>query len=743
MREDARSIPDKARARDEKSVPAGMTSAPDARARRGMRFECVALVSGGKDGVLAALDAASRADARVVCLANLSPGGGAADDVDSHCFQTVGHECVDGFAACAGVDVYRRRMRGSSRAIGMTYGRAVEGDEVEDLRATLRAVRRARPEVNAVCSGAILSDYQRLRVEAVCADLGLTSLAPLWRVPQREVLARCAAAGVDARLVKVAAMGLDPRKHLGASIADVTEDLIAAEDAYGSHCAGEGGEFETLVVDCPLFVRGRLELTSTRTVKTSEDRFAPSAHLVCDAYEVVLKTGAETVPAGRVIWVEDDVAPSRSPEVESPPRAEFVEAGTDCVAVKDASCLLRHATSFVEPYMSVSLTAVVERGASTTHETCAEAIFLYMRELVSKAVGAERASEAWTKVAMTHVYLDDMSMFARVNGVYSKYMPSTAPSARACVATCLPEGAKVQVDCMFVLADGPRKSLHVQSISSWAPACIGPYGQSISVNGLAYVAGQIGMEPTTLDLVPGIVPQLERAMRSAVAVADVTGAPLGARALAVTLYTNAKYASEYAAAGADSHPSRVMREALKRETDSSERHFSWKPLVMQLVVTDLPKGSIGEIAPVLLVGSGPGQSDDNDDDDDDEARLVSESHAGAAEVLSHVDNVSSSSVYRSGRFMHCAIAVKPNATDEIDGIMAHLAERLREANLASSRLVACRLHHLVGDDVTALAAAVERFASTSLRVITVPVLACGVDDDLGARFLLEARAESM
>jgi len=36
----------------------------------------------------------------------------------------------------------------------------------------------------AVTSGAILSDYQRLRMEAVCADLGLVSLSYLWRQPQ-------------------------------------------------------------------------------------------------------------------------------------------------------------------------------------------------------------------------------------------------------------------------------------------------------------------------------------------------------------------------------------------------------------------------------------------------------------------------------------------------------------------------------------------------------------------------------
>ncbi|ABO98114.1 predicted protein, partial [Ostreococcus lucimarinus CCE9901] len=74
-----------------------------------------------------------------------------------------------------------------------------------------------------------------------------------------------------------------------------------------------------------------------------------------------------------------------------------------------------------------------------------------MRALVAEKLGEDGATEAWRNVAMTHVYLDDMSQFATVNGVYSRYMPPVAPSARACVATCLPGDAKVQIDCLFIL----------------------------------------------------------------------------------------------------------------------------------------------------------------------------------------------------------------------------------------------------------------------------------------------------
>jgi diphthine-ammonia ligase len=46
--------------------------------------------------------------------------------------------------------------------------------------------------------------------------------------------------------------------------------------------------------------------------------------------------------------------------------------------------------------------------------------------------------------------------------------------------------------------------MHVQSISRWAPPNIGPYSQSNvltnSESGIMFLAGQIGMDPGTLDL---------------------------------------------------------------------------------------------------------------------------------------------------------------------------------------------------------------------------------------------------
>ena len=69
-------------------------------------------------------------------------------------------------------------------------------------------MKEAHPEATALASGAILSNYQRLRIEHVCGRLGLVSLSYLWQQPQMPLLESMESSGVEAILVKVAGVGL-------------------------------------------------------------------------------------------------------------------------------------------------------------------------------------------------------------------------------------------------------------------------------------------------------------------------------------------------------------------------------------------------------------------------------------------------------------------------------------------------------------------------------------------------------
>ena len=80
-------------------------------------------------------------------------------------FQTVGHEGIALFAEAMGLPLYRASTKGISLTRELHYSHR-EGDEVEDLYQLLSQVKEELG-VEAVSCGAVLSDYQRLRVENV------------------------------------------------------------------------------------------------------------------------------------------------------------------------------------------------------------------------------------------------------------------------------------------------------------------------------------------------------------------------------------------------------------------------------------------------------------------------------------------------------------------------------------------------------------------------------------------------
>lgn len=76
-----------------------------------------------------------------------------------------------------------------------------------------------------------------------------------------------------------------------------------------------------------------------------------------------------------------------------------------------------------------------------------------------------------------------MKEYGLVNKVYHNYFNHTNPPIRACVQTILPDNMPVILDavCKNQTENNPN-FLHVQSISHWAPANIGPYSQAVRVS---------------------------------------------------------------------------------------------------------------------------------------------------------------------------------------------------------------------------------------------------------------------
>ena len=159
-----------------------------------------------------------------------------------------------------------------ARAWGKTHRavRAGGGDEATELGTLETALRDGS---GWVVAGAIQSSYQWSRLLRVADRVGRPLYAPLWRKDPVRVVREEIDAGLDIRLVHLAAESLGP-ELLGArlDLERLAELERGRSSARAAHVAGEGGEYETLVVDAPFF-RERIELTEVeRTVRASTSR---------------------------------------------------------------------------------------------------------------------------------------------------------------------------------------------------------------------------------------------------------------------------------------------------------------------------------------------------------------------------------------------------------------------------------------------------------------------------------------
>ncbi|MCA1819302.1 MAG: ATP-binding protein, partial [Halobacteriales archaeon] len=103
--------------------------------------------------------------------------------------------------------------------------------------------------LDGVVSGALASEYQRTRIDAIGHRLGLKTFAPLWHKEPRGYVDGLVAAGWEIHFSRAAAEGV-PKPWAGTRLDRAKIDAMERHPAR-PHVAGEGGEYETLVTWAP------------------------------------------------------------------------------------------------------------------------------------------------------------------------------------------------------------------------------------------------------------------------------------------------------------------------------------------------------------------------------------------------------------------------------------------------------------------------------------------------------------
>jgi ABC transporter with metal-binding/Fe-S-binding domain ATP-binding protein len=152
------------------------------------------------------------------------------------------------------------RIHSEALDIPLVMQEAESREELDVLEETLGQLN-----IEGLVLGAIASDYQHTRINEICHRIGLRTYAPLWRRSQETVLRDEADAGFEMVIVSVSAEGLT-EKWLGRRLSkENLEKFIALSRRARFNVAGEGGEYETLVLDGPNFhMRVEIEAATTR-----------------------------------------------------------------------------------------------------------------------------------------------------------------------------------------------------------------------------------------------------------------------------------------------------------------------------------------------------------------------------------------------------------------------------------------------------------------------------------------------
>jgi len=189
------------------------------------------LLSGGKDSVYAAH--LTQRDHQLAYMVSMKP-----ENPDSYMFHTVN------------IDITRLQ----AEAWGIPYVEApTKGEkekELHDLKETLTTL-----DIDGVITGAIASKYQADRVNRICEELGLKHISPLWGKEREQLLHNMLGSGMKIMFSAVAAHGF-AQTWLGETLTpERIAQLKSLSDRYGVDMCGEGGEYESLVLDAPWFTR--------------------------------------------------------------------------------------------------------------------------------------------------------------------------------------------------------------------------------------------------------------------------------------------------------------------------------------------------------------------------------------------------------------------------------------------------------------------------------------------------------
>jgi len=197
-------------------------------------MKLAALFTGGKDSTYA-IYLAQKQGHEITCLITIQ-----SENPDSYMFHTPAIEVTELQAEAMEMPHLLYNTEGEKEV------------ELEDLELAIK-VAKEKFGFEGIITGALFSEYQSSRIEKICKGLKLECINPLWHKEQDTLMEELLENDFEFIFTSIAADGLDKFWLNKIITNEDLEKLNKLKQKIGSNVAGEGGEFESLVLNCPLF----------------------------------------------------------------------------------------------------------------------------------------------------------------------------------------------------------------------------------------------------------------------------------------------------------------------------------------------------------------------------------------------------------------------------------------------------------------------------------------------------------
>ncbi len=167
------------------------------------------------------------------------------------------------------------KLQSKSMGIPQIYieSRSNETETEVNLIEKILAKAKSEHDLEGLVHGGIFSEFQKNIFDRVCSKLNLKLISPLWQKEQIEYMKNLIESNFHFIITSVSADGLD-EKWLGKEITiQDLEKLDQLSKKYGFNINFEGGEAETIVIDCPLFSHPIMILKSRKIWDGIRGRF--------------------------------------------------------------------------------------------------------------------------------------------------------------------------------------------------------------------------------------------------------------------------------------------------------------------------------------------------------------------------------------------------------------------------------------------------------------------------------------